>query len=151
MIIYVGRIETLFTRCLGQCEEIESIQFTGSFHGYITSGGHLHGLCLPYHHIIKTKHSEVGKDCIENYNVPYDDIIEVIWVTVAVLYLSSRLVVWMRLLSWFVESSEEHRHVTIKNIAMFCFPFVDFSIVLYTGFDKVHSPHSKSAYIYICK
>ena len=75
MIIYVGRIETLFTRCLGQCEEIESIQFTSSFHGYITTGGYLHGLCLPHHHIVKTKNSGDGKDCTENYNFPDGNII----------------------------------------------------------------------------
>ena len=83
-------------------------------------------------------------------------------ITTAVLYLSSRLVLWMRFLYlnpygaytycrctligvisdliWSIvrEFPQNYREVTIKNIAIFYFPFVDLCFVLYMQYDKFH-------------
>ena len=72
---------------------------------------------FPDHHIIKTKSPEGGNGCIENFHEPYENIIEVTWFTVALLYLSSRLVHWMRVLSMNNQWPEHYRDITINNIA----------------------------------
>ena len=75
------------------------------------------------------------------------------WITAAVLYLSSRLVLWMRFL--YLDEYEKffygildgyilhrfpdnYREVTIKNIAIFYFPFVDLCFLLYFQYDKFY-------------
>ena len=75
------------------------------------------------------------------------------WITAAVLYLSSRLVLWMRFLyldpypTYFYgildvyilhKFPEKYREVTIKNIAIFYFPFVDLYFLLYMQYDRFY-------------
>ena len=85
-------------------------------------------------------------------------IIEMAWISVVVLYLSSRLVLWMRFLYLdlnklygFPEDldildrfPEKHRAVTIKNIVMYYFPFVDLCVVMFIQYDTLFEDSSKS-------
>ena len=57
------------------------------------------------------------------------------WISVAVLYLSSRLVVWMRYLYMLDGFPEDYRAVTIKNIVTYYFPFVDLCVLVYVKYD----------------
>ena len=80
------------------------------------------------------------------------------WISVAVLYLSSRLVLWMRFLYLdldefyiFFEDSdildgfpEHYRAVTMINIVMYYFPFVDLFVVMYIQYDEFFKDTSKS-------
>ena len=59
-------------------------------------------------------------------------------ITAAVLYLSSRLVLWMRFLYLDVNELQgfpvNRRVVTIQNIALFYFPIIDLCFLVYTQY-----------------